>query len=374
MNIKIRLFIPVFGILLAVGALQLAHGETPPTPQPDNNSTMTITSFDASPQSGNAPLVVKFTASVQVGPDNLPPLQWSYDFGDGNVVEDTANENISKMSSISHTYTKPGTYSAVLTVTDQGFNNIRSQTIVITVKNVGLLDENDPISVSGLTMVDTTGHAISNFQVGQPIGIQSMITNEAHYQRFVYVVNIVDENHVLDYFEGSSAAMESNQTFAATQFWTPKEAGNYTVDVFVWDNLADAVLLSNMMEGKITVQASGDISTLATTSIQKSSASTIWFKFTPICCNGTSWGNMYLNSMSSLPEFMKINNYFNDHGITIIKSMQTESTCVICETMNGKPLDYSYYLLVSSSDENKMLNLGFKKVDTVPSDAHSAGL
>jgi PKD repeat protein len=374
MSPKILLFIPVFGVLLAVGALQLAHGETPPTPQPDDKSAMTITSFDAAPQSGNVPLVVKFTASVQVGSANLPPLRWSYDFGDGNVVEDTANENISKMSSISHTYTKPGTYSAVLTVTDQVFNNIRSQTIVITVKNVTLFDENDPISVSGLTMVDTTGHAISNFQVGQQIGIQSMITNEAHYQRFVYVVNVVDENHVLDYFEGSSAAMESNQTFAATQIWTPKKAGNYTVGVSVWDSLADAVLLSNIMGKEITVQASGDASIPPTSSIQKSSASTIWFKYTPICCDGTPWGNMYLNTSSALPDFMKINNYFYDHGITIIKSMQTESTCNPCTEINEQPLDYSYYLLVSSSDENKMLNLGFQKTDAVPSDAHSAGL
>jgi PKD repeat protein len=375
MSSKILLFIPAFGILLAVGALQLAHGETPPTPQPDDNSTMTITSFNAAPQSGNVPLVVKFTASVQVGPANLPPLRWSYDFGDGNVAEDTANENISKMSSISHTYTKPGTYSAVLTVTDQGFNNIRSQTLVITVKSVTLFGENSQVSISDPVMVDTTGHVISNFYVGQQIGVQSVLTNrEAHDQRFAYVVEAINENRVLDFFEGSSASIQNNQSLTAVQNWVPKEAGNYTVEVFVWDSLADAALLSDAIEKKITVQASGDASMPPTSSIQKSSASTIWFKYTPICCNGTSWGNMYFNSMSALPEFMQINNYFNDHGITIVKSMQTYSTCVFCETRNDKPLDYSYYLLVSSSDENKMLNLGFQKIDTVPSDAHSVGL
>ncbi|HEX5458226.1 MAG TPA: PKD domain-containing protein [Candidatus Nitrosotalea sp.] len=374
MHPKILLFIPVFGVLLVVGDFQLSHGETPPT-QPDDKSAMTITSFDAAPQSGNVPLVVKFTASVQVGPDNLPPLRWSYDFGDGNIAEDTANENISKMSSISHTYTKPGTYSAVLTVTDQGFNNIRSQTVVITVKSVTLFGENSQVSISDLTMVDASGHPISSFQVGQQIGVQSVLTNrEAHDQRFAYVVEAMHGNGVLDYFEGSSAFIQSNQSLTAVQNWMPKEAGNYTVEVFIWDSLADAALLSDTMEKKITVQSSGDASMPPTSSIQKSSASTIWFKYTPICCDGTPWGNMYLNSSSALPDFMKITNYFNDHGITIIKSMQTYPNCNPCIEINEQPLDYSYYLLVSSSDEDKMLNLGFQKVDTIPSDAHSAGL
>lgn len=375
MSPKILLSFPIFVVLLAVGALQLAHGETQPMPQPDDNSAITITSFDAALHSGNVPLVVKFTASVQVGPDNMPPLRWSYDFGDGNVAEDTANENISKMSSISHTYTKPGTYSAVLTVTDQGFNNIRSQTIVITVKNVTFFDENDQISVSGLTMVDTTGHSISNFHVGQQIGVQSVLTNlEAHDQRVAYVVEAINENHVLDYFEGSSASIQNNQSLTAVQNWIPKEAGNYTVDVFVWDSLADAALLSNTMGEKITVQASGDAPIPPTSSTQNSSASTIWFKYTPICCNGTSWENKYPSPEVSLPEFMKIKDYFNSFGITVIKSMQTHANCDYCTEINGKPLDYSYYFLVPSSDENKMLNLGFEKVDAIPSDVSTAGM
>lgn len=103
--------------------------------------------------------------------------------------------------------------------------------------------DNSQVSISTPTMVDATGHAISSFQVGQQIGIQSVLTNhEAYDQRFAYVVEAIDKNHVLDYFEGFSASMLNNQSFTATQVWTPKEAGDYTVQVFVWDSLASAAL------------------------------------------------------------------------------------------------------------------------------------
>ncbi|MDE1728950.1 MAG: hypothetical protein KGH81_07235, partial [Thaumarchaeota archaeon] len=227
--------------------------------------------------------------------------------------------------------------------------------------------DNNQVSISSPTMVDATGHAISRFQVGQEIGIQSMLTNhEAHDQRFAYVVEAIDKNHVLDYFEGFSASMLNNQSFTATQVWTPKEAGNYTVQVFAWDSLASAALLSDVMGKQITVQAPEDTS-VPTTTIQKSSASTIWFEYTPLCCDGSPWENKYPSPEFSLPEFIKIKDYFNGFGITVIKSMQTHANCVYCTEINGKPLDYSYYLLVPSSDENKMLNLGFEKVDAIPS-------
>ncbi|HEX5358663.1 MAG TPA: hypothetical protein VFW99_01970 [Candidatus Nitrosotalea sp.] len=237
----------------------------------------------------------------------------------------------------------------------------------------GQIPDNSQVSISSPTMVDATGHAISSFQAGQQIGIQSVLTNrEAHDQRFAYVVTVIDKNHVLDYFEGFSASMLNNQSLTATQVWMPQEAGNYTVQVFVWDNLASAALLSDVMEKQISVQAPQDAS--APTTIQKSSASTIWFKYTPVCCNGTSWGNKYHSPEVSLPEFLKIKDYFNSFGITVIKSMQTHANCDYCTEINGKPLDYSYYLLVPSSDENKMLNLGFEKVDAIPADVSTAGM
>lgn len=237
------------------------------------------------------------------------------------------------------------------------------------------LGDNSQVSISSPTTVDATGHAISSFHVGQQIGIQSVLTNhEVHDQRFAYVVEAIDKNHVLDYFGVFSASMQNNQSLTATQVWMPEKPGIYTVQVFAWDSLASAALLSDVTEKQITVQPSEDLSSTPTNSILRSSASMTWFEYTPICCGGTPWENKYPSPEFSLPEFIKINDYFNSFGIEVIKSMQTHADCTYCTETNGQPLGYSYYLLVPSSDDNRMLNHGFKEVDTIPSDVSTAGM
>ena len=112
------------------------------------------------------------------------------------------------------------------------------------------------ISISDPTMVDSSGHALSSYQVGQEIGVQSMLTNHGtSNQNYAYMVQVVDSSGVTDYFEASSASLLGNQTFTVVQAWTPKEPGTYTVQVFVWNSLASAVPLTNVVEKQITVQS-----------------------------------------------------------------------------------------------------------------------
>lgn len=111
------------------------------------------------------------------------------------------------------------------------------------------------ISISDPTVVDSTGHALSNYQVGEEIGIQSMLTNHGTAnQDYAYMVQITDNSGVTDYFEASSASLQANQTFTVVQAWTPKDPGTYTVQVFVWNSLASAIPLTNVIEKQITVQ------------------------------------------------------------------------------------------------------------------------
>src|SRR4029077_1688396 len=59
------------------------------------------------PTSGQIPLTAKFTATASGG---KPPYTYSWNFGDGSKVSTVQNP--------SHKYTKAGTYTAKLTVTD----------------------------------------------------------------------------------------------------------------------------------------------------------------------------------------------------------------------------------------------------------------
>ncbi len=111
------------------------------------------------------------------------------------------------------------------------------------------------ITISDPTMVDSTGHPLTSYEVGQEIGVQSQLTNHGtSSQNYAYMVQIIDSSGVSNYFEASSASLGSNQTFTVVQAWTPKDAGTYTVQVFVWNSLASAVPLTNVVEKQITVQ------------------------------------------------------------------------------------------------------------------------
>ena len=102
--------------------------------------------------------------------------------------------------------------------------------------------------------MDTSGHEISSYAVGQEIGIQSVLANHGtSNQKFSYLVQVADSNGITDYFGATSASMLGNQSFTATQVWIPKATGIYTVQVFVWDSLASAIPLTDVIEKHVTV-------------------------------------------------------------------------------------------------------------------------
>lgn len=126
--------------------------------------------------------------------------------------------------------------------------------LVISVGAIPFAHAASDISISSPTMVDTTGHGISSFSVGQEIGIQSVLANHGtDNQKFSYIVQVMDQDGVNDFFGATSASMLGNQSFTATQVWIPKATGTYTVQVFVWDSLASAIPLTDVLQKQITV-------------------------------------------------------------------------------------------------------------------------
>ena len=112
----------------------------------------------------------------------------------------------------------------------------------------------DDLTLTTPKMVNTTGKQLDVLHLGEQIGVESTLTNHAKSeQKFTYLVQVLNKEGETEYLEGFSASMNSGQSFTASQVWVPKESGQYTIQVFVWDSLASAIPLTNVLETQITV-------------------------------------------------------------------------------------------------------------------------
>ena len=110
------------------------------------------------------------------------------------------------------------------------------------------------ITLTSPKMVNTLGQQLTSLQVGQQIGVESTLTNHAtSEQKFTYVVQVLNKDGGVVFLGQFSASMLSNQSFTVSEVWTPNEPGQYTIQVFVWDSLASAIPLTNVLQTQVTV-------------------------------------------------------------------------------------------------------------------------
>ncbi len=106
------------------------------------------------------------------------------------------------------------------------------------------IDDTNLVNALGASVVD-------NVNVNQQVNISSTMTNNQDItQGFVYIVQIKDEQGVvvsLSWIGGESAPAK---TFTSSLSWTPDKLGQYTIDIFVWEDLAN----HNALSEKVTLQ------------------------------------------------------------------------------------------------------------------------
>ena len=110
------------------------------------------------------------------------------------------------------------------------------------------------ITLTPPKMVNTSGQQLTSLQVGQQIGVESILTNHAtSQQKFTYVVQVLNKDGGAVFLGQFSASLLSNQSFTVSEVWVPNTPGQYTVQVLVWDSLASAIPLTNVLETQVTV-------------------------------------------------------------------------------------------------------------------------
>jgi hypothetical protein len=113
---------------------------------------------------------------------------------------------------------------------------------------------NSNVAMTQPILVDTSGQKITSFHAGQQIGIESTLTNNGKFeQKFAYMVQVLGSNSETEYFESTSASMLPNQSFTTSQIWIPKNTGQYTIEVFVWNSLSSAIPLTDVSKIPILI-------------------------------------------------------------------------------------------------------------------------
>ena len=165
------------------GILVLASDQTTGTYVHNYVPGIPTANFTFTPAAGPAPLAVQFT-DTSTG----APASWTWDFGDGGT---------SGVQNPSYTYTKAGTYTAKLTVTNAGGSTTKTATVTVGVS----------VPVAGFTYTPTTGPA--------PLAVKFTDTSTGPPASWAWSFGD----------GGTSAAQSPSYTFA--------KAGTYTVTLKV---------------------------------------------------------------------------------------------------------------------------------------------
>ena len=95
----------------------------------------------------------------------------------------------------------------------------------------------DRVDIKNPRLVNAFGSKISEqINVNQQVQITADVkNNQEKAQKFVYVVQVKNQNGVIMTIGWISGLLNPGQTFSPALSWTPKTSGEYTAEIFVWD-------------------------------------------------------------------------------------------------------------------------------------------
>ena len=129
------------------------------------------------------------------------------------------------------------------------------QTKVVAKATVGqAIPPLDRVEVGNARMTDSTGRPLGNITAGQQVGIVSDVTNKmGRGQAFAYLVQIEDANGIAVSLSWITGSLAPDQSMSLSQSWSPKSPGEYTAQIFVWEDVTNPNALSPPLTLKIHV-------------------------------------------------------------------------------------------------------------------------
>jgi len=127
--------------------------------------------------------------------------------------------------------------------------------VMVSITPAFALTELDRVSIAEPKLVNAFGSSLGNsITVGQQVQVASDITNnQEKSQDFLYLVQIKDEIGYAVSVGWISGQLTPNQKFSPSLSWIPKEAGEYTAEIFVWEGIANHKALAEYTMLQISI-------------------------------------------------------------------------------------------------------------------------
>lgn len=95
----------------------------------------------------------------------------------------------------------------------------------------------DRVDITNPRLVNSFGSKISEqINVNQQVQITADVkNNQEKTQKFVFIVQVKNQNGVIITIGWISGLLNPGQTFSPALSWMPKTSGEYTAEIFVWD-------------------------------------------------------------------------------------------------------------------------------------------
>ena len=95
----------------------------------------------------------------------------------------------------------------------------------------------DRVDITNPRLVNAFGSEISDqVNVNQQVQISADVkNNQEKSQKFVYIVQVKNQDGIIVSLGWISGSLNPGQTFSPALSWTPKISDVYTAEIFVWD-------------------------------------------------------------------------------------------------------------------------------------------
>ncbi len=111
-----------------------------------------------------------------------------------------------------------------------------------------------PIQLGNISFVNMLGSPIDKLTPGRLVVIQCKMTNlESITHDYTFIVQVKDENGVIVSFSFITGKVHSGDSMIPGVSWIPANTGNYTVEVYVWENFVSMEPLAKMQNTTATV-------------------------------------------------------------------------------------------------------------------------